>query len=303
MNHILSASQFDRPLINKILAGAEKMETAVLAGKVPQKHKRKIIACVFFEPSTRTRMSFESSALRLGAGVVSSENAMQDFSVHKGESIEDTTRMLCCYADVIVMRHPKEGLPQAAAKVSTKPIINAGDGGNEHPSQALLDLYTIKQSMGRLENLKVAFGFDPVHSRTIKSAAQLLALYKHNQFTFIAPKSLLPTKEFVKALKAKGAKVEFTQDLKKALASDIFYANRLQQERFSNPKEFEANRKKFIITKQLLSQSKALVMDPLPRIDEVEREADILPNAIYFCQAQNGLYVRMALLQYVLGML
>ncbi|MDR3643353.1 MAG: aspartate carbamoyltransferase [Candidatus Doudnabacteria bacterium] len=300
MRHILSADQFSKTQTEEILSLAAQMDKQCHKGKIQKVLQDKIVACIFFEPSTRTRLSFETAALRLGAGVISAENAAANSSSYKGESIEDTARMLCCYADAIVMRHPKEGMPQAAAKVSTKPILNAGDGGNEHPSQALLDLYSIKKSLGRLHGLKVAFGFDPLHSRTIRSLAQMLTLYKNNEFIFIAPKGLHLAEDFLNGLKAKGAKVRLTDNLPEALSADIFYANRLQQERFANPSEFEANRKKFVITKQLMAKAKAKILDPLPRIDEIEPAADTLPNALYFEQAQNGLYVRMALLRYAL---
>src|SRR3989338_1539046 len=265
MPNILSAKQFKKEDIDEILMRSQKMEEQCASGKVEKILQDKIIACIFFEPSTRTRLSFESAAIRLGAGIISSENAAANSSAFKGETIEDTTRILCSYADVIVVRHSKVGEVEAASKVSTRPIINAGDGGNEHPTQALLDLYTIKKHMGRLDNLNVAFGFDPKHSRTIRSLALLLSHFKNNHFTF-------------------------------------FYANRLQEERFEDKKEFEKYRKILVITRDLVQDSKTLILDPLPRIDEIETEVDYFPNALYFDQAQNGLYVRMAVLLYVLGL-
>jgi len=300
--NIISAHQFNKKDIETLLARAKTFETAYKKNKVPKKLKDKVVACIFFEPSTRTRLSFETAALKLGAQVISAESAMSNSSSYKGESIEDTARMLSCYADIIVMRHPKEGYAERAASVASKPIVNAGDGGNEHPSQALLDLYTIKKHLGRLDNLKVAFGFDPKHSRTIRSLALLLTHFKNNHFTFICPKALNPDPEFLNDLKNRGANFEITDNLSEFKNFDIFYANRLQGERFEDQKEFEKYRKSLIITKELVKGTKTLILDPLPRIDEIEVTVDELPNAIYFDQAQNGLYIRMALLLYALGL-
>jgi aspartate carbamoyltransferase catalytic subunit len=295
MRNILSATQFSKEDVEKILRDAEKMEKECKAGEVKKLLQDKIIACIFFEPSTRTRLSFETAALKLGANVISAENASVNSSYYKGESIEDTTRILCCYADAIVMRHPKEGTAEAAAKVSTKPIINAGDGGNQHPSQALLDLYTIKKHLGRLDNLKIAFGFDPKHSRTIRSLALLLTHFPNNHFTFVCPNALNPSEEFLVDLKNKKVNFEIKDNLSGFKDYDVFYVNRLQNERFEDQNEFEKYRKTLVLTKALVEGSKTLILDPLPRIDEIETLVDSLPNAIYFDQAQNGLYVRMAL--------
>lgn len=301
MKNIISANQFEKEDLEKILKKAEEMEQECKSGKIKKILQDKIVACIFFEPSTRTRLSFETAALKLGAQVISAENAMANSSSYKGESIEDTTRMLCSYADILVMRHPEDGIAERAAKVSNKPFINSGDGGNQHPSQALLDLYTIKKHLGRLDNLNIAFGFDPKHSRTIRSLALLLTHFKNNRFVFVCPKVLNPSPEFLAELKKRGAKFEITDSLSKFREYDIFYANRLQGERFKDPKEFERYRKALIITKKLVEGSKTLILDPLPRIDEIEVAVDDLPNAIYFDQAQNGLYVRMAILLYSLG--
>lgn len=302
MNHILSAKQFTKKDLEKILARAEAMEEKYKNGKVGKLLGGKIVACIFFEPSTRTRLSFETAALRLGAQVISAESAMYNSSVHKGESIEDTARMLSCYADIIVIRHPEAGTVDRAASVAERPIINAGDGGNQHPSQAILDLYTIKKHLGRLDNLNIAFGFDPKHSRTIRSLALLLTHFKNNHFTFICPKALNPSRDVLEDLKKRGANFQFTENLSKFKTYDVFYANRLQGERFKDKKEYEKYRKALVITKALAKGSKTLILDPLPRLDEIETGVDDLPNAIYFDQAQNGLYVRMVLLLYALGL-
>ena len=302
MKNIVSAHQFKKEDIEKILSRAAVLEKECKKNKIKKLLKDKIVACMFFEPSTRTRLSFETAALKLGAQVISAENATYNSSSFKGESIEDTAKMLNCYADIIVIRHPTEGHVERAASVSKHPVVNAGDGGNQHPSQALLDLYTIKKHLGRLDNLKVAFGFDPKHSRTIRSLAFLLTHFKNNHFTFICPKALSPLPDFLDDLKKRGASFEIIDNLSKFKEYDIFYANRLQGERFEDKKEYEKYRKSLIITKDLVKGTKTLILDPLPRIDEIEVAVDDLPNAIYFDQAQNGLYVRMALLLYALGL-
>lgn len=300
MKHILSVNQFKKDDLEEILERASLMEAQYKSGKVEKLLENKIIACIFFEPSTRTRLSFETAALKLGAQVISAENAMGNSSAFKGETIEDTTRMLCSYADIVVIRHPEAGILEKAEKVANKPLINAGDGGNQHPTQAFLDLYTIKKHMGRLDNLKVAFGFDPKHSRTIRSLALLLSHFKNNHFIFVCPQALNPLSDFLKDLRNRGASFELTDNLSRFKEYDIFYANRLQEERFEDKKEFEKYRKDLVITKNLAQGSKTLILDPLPRIDEIETAVDNLSNALYFDQAQNGLYVRMALLLYVL---
>src|SRR3989344_2624824 len=169
MSNIISITKFNKDEVEAILARAAQMEKTLLAGKVEPALKDKIVACIFFEPSTRTRLSFETAALRLGAKVISAENAMENSSAHKGETIEDTAKILCSYADAIVIRHPTAGTLEKAAKASTKPIINAGDGTNQHPSQGLLDVYTIKKEHGRLNNLNVVFGGDLLNSRTMRA--------------------------------------------------------------------------------------------------------------------------------------
>ncbi len=300
MKHILSAPQFSKSDLEDILSLAEEMEKQCRSGKVKKALEGKIVACMFFEPSTRTRLSFETAALKLGAGVISAENAAENSSEHKGESIQDTTKIVCNYADILVMRHYKEGAAEEAAKVAKSAVINAGDGGNQHPTQALLDLYTIKKRMGRLNNLNVAFGFDPKHSRTIRSLALLLTHFENNKFTFVCPPALNPSEDVLEDLTKRGAQFEITDNLDKFGEYDIFYANRLQEERFTDRAEFEKYRKALVITKKLAEGTKTLILDPLPRIDEIETDADDLPNAIYFEQAQNGLYVRMALLKMVL---
>lgn len=262
-----------------------------------------MVACLFFEPSTRTRLSFEAAILKLGGQVLSMENGSVSSSAFKGESLEDTTRVVQNYVDCIVVRHPQDGSVSKMAEVASVPIINAGDGGNQHPTQALLDLYTIKKSCGRLDNLRVAFGFDPKYSRTIKSAAALLALYPKNKLTFIYPKGLEPDPNFIKALQKSGATVSLSNKVEDGCDGDVFYTNRLQQERFKSKAQFEKLRKIMTLKPAHLKGKKVVVLNPLPRIDEVDPAVDSMPNALYFDQPKNGLYVRAALLLYALDML
>src|SRR6266404_3638138 len=199
MNHILTGKQFaDTKLREKLFKKAQKFEKLDVQKKIPKILSGKILATVFYEPSTRTRLSFESAALRLGAGVISVEDARASSSDAKGESLEDTIRMVNCYADLIVLRHPEAGTAERAAKVSSVPIINGGDGPNEHPTQALYDVYTVWKRFGRLSGLHLAMGFDPKHSRTIKSFCRLMLAYKNNKITFVCPVGLELDHELIK---------------------------------------------------------------------------------------------------------
>lgn len=305
MKNIITTNQFDKKEVEKILARARLMEKSVKKGSVKQILKDKIVACIFFEPSTRTRLSFETAALKLGAKVISAENAMENSSTHKGESIEDTTKILCSYSDIVVIRHPQAGTLEKAAKVATKPLINAGDGANQHPSQGFLDLYTIKKEHGRLTNLNIGFGGDLLNSRTLKSLVPFLRLYSGNKFYFISPKELELPREFIKELKAQGVAFEELRSLEEKLGElDVLYMTRVQKERFVNEKDYNKVKDLFIFKKEHLKKLKkdAIIMHPLPKINEIELEVDADPRAAYFRQAENGIYIRMALLPYVLGL-
>jgi len=304
MKHILSGQQFsDKNLLDKIFRTAEALEKADASTGMPRHLEGKIICTLFYEPSTRTRLSFESAALKLGAGVISVENAKISTSDVKGESLEDTIRMVNCYSDLVVLRHPQAGTAKRAADVSLTPVINGGDGGNEHPTQALFDVWTIQKELGRLDNLKIVYGFDPLHSRTIRSLSRLLAIFPNNHFIYISPKILWPQTDFLSEIEKLGAKVELKESLEDIGQADVIYLNRLQEERFENRIDFENNRKLFVLKLDHLKESNAIVLNPLPRIDEVDVAVDVLPNARYFQQAKNGLYVRAALLLFVLDRL
>lgn len=304
MPNIISAQNIKKSDLENILSLAKIMEESCREDKVKRILENKIVACIFFEPSTRTRLSFETAALKLGAQVISAENALENSSAHKGETIEDTTRILCAYADAIVIRHPKAGTLERAAQVSTKPLLNAGDGANQHPSQGILDIYTIKKELGRVTNLSIGFGGDLLNSRTIRSLLPFLRMYEGNKFFFISPEELAFPSKFTKELKDNGVDFDEVRSLEAVLPQlDVLYMTRVQQERFSNPADYEKVKDLFILREEHLKNMKtsAIIMHPLPKINEIEPEVDQDPRAAYFRQAENGLYVRMALLSYALG--
>ena len=305
MPHVLSTNQFTKEEAERILLRAKDMEAQCLAGKVDKLLADKIIACIFFEPSTRTRLSFETAALRLGANVISAEDAAGNSSAHKGETIEDTSKILSCYADAVVMRHYEKGAAEAAAKVSRIPIVNAGDGAHEHPTQGLLDLYTIQKEHGRLDNLTVVFVGDLKYSRTLHSLLPLLIQYPGNTFYFVTPEELRVPEEYTAKLKENNIAFFETTDLDSVLPkADVLYMTRVQKERFATDEEYEKVKDAFLLKESDLAPMKkdAIIMHPLPRINEVEHTIDNDKRAAYFRQAQNGLYVRMAVLLYVFGL-
>ncbi|MFA6393018.1 MAG: aspartate carbamoyltransferase [Candidatus Paceibacterota bacterium] len=305
MINILSTKQFNKDDIESILSRASIMEKDLKEGTVKKLLSDKVIACVFFEPSTRTRLSFETAAIRLGANVISVENAEVSSSAFKGESIEDTTRMLSCYADAIVMRHHKALAAEVAASVSTKPILNAGDGANQHPSQALLDVYTIKKEHGRLDNLSIAFVGDLKNSRPLHSLMPIFMFYPNNTFYFISPKELVISEELRGELKDKNIKFVESQNLEETLPKvDVLYMTRVQKERFTNIEDYEKVKDSFLLKKEHLELMKkeSIILHPLPRVNEIDKEIDNDHRACYFREAQNGLYVRMALYLYVFGL-
>lgn len=306
--HLTSAQQLTPEVIRSVAQVAERMEEVITKKGRTDLLKENVVALLFYEPSSRTMLSFQSAAARLGAGTILAQGKEMS-SMKKGESIEDTIRMVCGYSDAIVMRHPESGAADRAVaaieacpeRSRRVPFINGGDGGNEHPTQALLDVYTIEKELHRLSDLHIAFGFDPLHSRTIRSLALVLSEFPGNRFTFVSPPSLRAAPDFLALLRGRGISIEETDDLRTGIAADILYLNRLQEERFADHREFEALRTKFILRASMLKGCKTLIMDPLPRVDEISTDVDALPNALYFKQAQNGVPVRMALLAMMLG--
>ena len=303
--HVLSTNQFTKKEVEKILSRASEMEKNLREPKTSTLLSDKVVACIFFEPSTRTRLSFETAALRLGAKVISAENAMANSSAYKGETIEDTARMLSCYADAIVMRHPTAGSVQSAASITETPILNAGDGVNQHPSQGLLDLYTIQKEHGRLDNLSIAFVGDILNSRTLRSLVPLLMMWENNKFYFISPKELVLDDEYRKYLKDNNVNFIEANSLDECLPKvDVLYMTRVQKERFSDVAEYEKVKDSFLLKMEHVNKLKsdAIILHPLPRVNEIDPEIDKDKKAAYFRQAQNGLYIRMALLLHVFNL-
>lgn len=307
MNHILTGKQFaDKKVLEKIFARAEEFENGQEKNKIKKLLEDKVVATLFYEPSTRTRLSFESAAVRLGASVISSENASVNSSAFKGETIEDTIRAVEGYSDVIVMRHPEKGSADRAASVSSVPIINGGDGANEHPTQALYDVYTIKKEHGRLDSLTIVFAGDLLYSRPLRSMIPMLAQYENNKFIFASPKELELSHEYTQGLKDQGISFLTINSLEKAMPeADVLYMTRVQKERFANIEDYNKVKDLFLLKPEhlRLMKEKSIIMHPLPRVNEIDPAIDSDPRAAYFREAKNGLYVRMALLLYSLGLI
>ncbi|SFT02125.1 aspartate carbamoyltransferase [Paenibacillus sp. BC26] len=297
--HVLGAKQFDRTELDELFESAKGMEQVAREGG-NQRFPNKIMSTLFFEASTRTRFSFESAMHRLGGRVIGTENASQFSSTIKGETLEDTIRIISGYSDLIVMRHTDIGAAKRAAAVSNVPVINAGDGSGEHPTQALLDLYTIQKEFGRIDGLHIAMIGDLTYGRTVHSLSYLLANYKDVHLTFISPDNVRIPSYVKQYLDEKGVSYEETVDLAGiAKTADVFYQTRIQKERFPSPEEYSKAEGKYIIDRKLLDEMKAsaMILHPLPRAGEIHPEVDSDPRAAYFRQAQNGLYIRMALVE------
>jgi aspartate carbamoyltransferase catalytic subunit len=298
LKNIISAKQFDKQTIEEIfrrvdLVKSGKYDSNTMSGK--------IMSTLFYEPSTRTRLSFESSMLRLGGGVISTESAAEFSSASKGETLEDTIRVVNAFSDVIVLRHFAAGASEIAQKYSKVPIINAGDGNGEHPSQALLDLYTIFSKFSG-KDITVAMVGDLLNGRTIHSLSVLLSLYPKIRLIFVSPQALAIPNNLKAFLKNKKIKFSETLNLETALKNaDVIYQTRIQKERFKNETDYIKFKGLYILDKNSLKQlkKKAVIMHPLPRVNEITSDVDRDPRAIYFEQVQNGLYVRMALLLYL----
>lgn len=284
--HLVSISDLSDERIAGILDLAATMDQDPLAHKdLLDGH---IVCTAFFEPSTRTRLSFETAALRLGAQVIGFSDATST-STAKGETLEDTTRILAAYADALVLRHPEVGAAARAASVSEVPVINAGDGDGEHPTQTLLDLYTIRRSFGRIKGLTVAVIGDLRHGRTVHSLVPALHRLGARVIAVPAPGLELPASDIPAETMGLDAAAQ---------AADVLYVTRVQKERFLEPTQFKAVKASFLVDRNLLQRtgSKATILHPLPRVDEVSTDVDALPAAKYFEQARNGVPVRMAVL-------
>jgi aspartate carbamoyltransferase catalytic subunit len=301
IRHLLEVGQFDRPGIERLFAAADQMRelprpAAPLAGQ--------ILATLFYEPSTRTRLSFESAMLRLGGNIISTENAREFSSAIKGETVEDTIRIVNGYADAIVIRHFEQGAAHRAAGVSRVPILNAGDGPGEHPSQALLDLYTIGHELGRIDNLRVALVGDLRYGRTARSLARLLRLTEGTELVFVSPPAVPMGADIRAELTEAGVPFRDEPDLDAVLSHvDVVYQTRVQKERFASAEEYESAKGQYVIDAEAMHRLNpgAILMHPLPRVDEITTAVDADPRAAYFRQAHNGVYIRMALLNQLLG--
>lgn len=297
---LISSKQLTPSIITDIFNVTDRMANDVEKSGRTDLLEDKVIALLFFEPSSRTMLSFQAASTRLKAGMVFAQSAGST-SFEKGESIEDLIRIVAGYSDIIIMRHAQQGSAAIAADVSDVPFINAGDGGNEHPTQSLIDSYTIHNEIGRLDNLNILFGYDSLQSRSIHSLTKLLAQYPENKFTFTGPSELQPNKAMLDELQALGVQCKIKSEITSLKGFDVAYVNRLQEERFNDKALFEANRRKFRLERAMVEDSNALILDPLPRIDEISTEVDSLPNAAYFKQASHGVPVRMALLAMMLN--
>lgn len=304
LDDVIEAQQFDREILSAIFEVARDMETIEKKSRGNQLLKGYLMATLFYEPSTRTRLSFESAMKRLGGEVLTTENAREFSSAAKGETLEDTIRTVEGYSDIIVMRHFESGAARRAALTANIPVINAGDGPGQHPTQALLDVYTIEREIGKLDGIKVGLVGDLANGRTVRSLAYLLAKYNDVKIYFVSPEVVKMKDDIKEYLTSKGIKWEESADLMEVASKcDVVYQTRIQRERFGERIDlYDAARGKYIVSRDVLSvmQKHAVVMHPLPRLDEITVEVDGDPRAAYFRQAKNGLFIRMALLKLLL---
>jgi len=300
---ILSVNQFSKDDLEYIFERADEMKAMAQRWGTCDLLKDYTLACVFYEPSTRTSSSFISAMSRLGGKVIPITEGIQYSSVSKGESLIDSIITLEQYCDVIVLRHPEIGSSATAAKYAKVPIINAGDGAGEHPTQALLDLYTIQSELGKIDGLKVAMVGDLRYGRTVHSLTRLLSQYDVS-LRFVSPDTLRLPLELMNDLIDKGINVRETNKVSDVIEhADVLYVTRIQKERFADLAQYEEVKNYFEITPEVMEQAKEkmIVMHPLPRVGEIHYKVDRDPRAAYFRQVQNGLYIRMALLAAVLG--
>jgi aspartate carbamoyltransferase catalytic subunit len=299
---VLRADQFSVEEIDLILRTAKEYEAALEKGTQLDVLRGKVLSTLFYEPSTRTRLSFETAMLRLGGDVISVAEAKSS-SAAKGESLHDTIKTVEGYADVIVLRHPQIGAAQEAASATGRPVLNAGDGAGQHPTQSLLDLYTIKKEKGCVDGLTIALAGDLKNGRTVHSLAALLTKYDV-KLLFVAPDALRMPEEIVQAVREAKREVTETSDLRMALReADVLYMTRIQRERFEDPAQYDAVRDAYVLNRVLLDEAKAgiTIMHPLPRVNEIATDVDGYEGAAYFRQAANGIPIRMALLALVMA--
>lgn len=303
--HVLSTTQFqDRGLLHQLFLLADEMERNNKDHRLFQSLQGKVMATLFYEPSTRTRFSFESAMHRLGGRVVTTESATQFSSVTKGETLEDTIRILGTYVDVIVLRHFEKGSAARAAKISNVPVINAGDGTGEHPTQSLLDMYTIYREKGNIDGLTITLMGDLLYGRTIHSLLNLLVVFDGIHVNLVSPKELALPEEYKKILSDHHVSFDEFERVDSVLdKTDVLYVTRVQKERFASLEEYDRVKNCCIVDQNTLEKlpHDAIIMHPLPRVNEIAPAVDADPRAAYFRQAANGLYMRMALLELLFG--
>lgn len=298
LNHLISIKDIGKKEVLKILEESEKMENLLRSKKTVKIMDGKILATLFYEPSTRTRLSFETAMKRLGGAVIGFTD-IKNTSVMKGETLGDTIRVISDYADIIAIRHPYEGSARLASEYATVPIINAGDGSNQHPTQTLLDLYTIKREMGKINGIKIAFIGDLKYGRTVHSLCHALSLFDNIKITFISPEELRIPKEIISDLEKNNT--EFCEKRNIDLEGiDVVYMTRIQKERFPDLNEYQKVKGTYKLTLKHVENKNLIIMHPLPRVDEIDPRVDNLPQAKYFQQSFYGVPVRMAILKILL---
>lgn len=296
--HVVSIKDFTRDEINEILDIAQEMKKTSEGKKTNKSLNGKILGTLFFEPSTRTRLSFESAMKRLGGTCIGFARPGTS-SVKKGETLADTIQVIASYVDIIVLRHPQEGAARLAAKFSKKPIINAGDGAGQHPTQTLLDLFTIREEKGEIKNKKIGIAGDLKYGRTVHSLTHALSMYKCD-LTFIAPTSLQIPDEIIKDIENMGINYQKEKSIKDVIHNlDVLYMTRIQRERFPSEEEYLDVAETYNVRKDMLENvdEDLIIMHPLPRVDEISPDVDDTKYAKYFQQAANGVPIRMALLK------
>lgn len=294
MRHVIKAQQFDRDELEQLFIKADENEDTKGA---PLQHR--ILASLFYEPSTRTRLSFESAMIRLGGNVITTENAAEFSSAIKGETLEDSIRVVSNYADVIVLRHFDIGASERAAEVSSVPVINAGDGAGQHPTQALLDLYTLKRELGKIDGIHIAMMGDLKHGRTVRSLSYLLGKFSDIHIHFVAPPEVSMCDDVKEYLNSHGISYEEHEHFEDIVSDvDAVYQTRVQKERFESPEAYNQVKGRYILTPENTKDMKqgAIIMHPLPRVDETSPLMDTLQKAAYFRQVGYGVTIRKALL-------
>ncbi len=300
-DHVVSIRDFTVDEIDTVLDYAEEMVPIAKGGKKSKEMEGKILATLFFEPSTRTMLSFQAAMQRLGGNTIGFSNPKES-SVKKGETLADTILVTSSYADIVVLRHPQEGAARLASKFSGKPVINAGDGAGQHPTQTLLDLFTIRDEMGSIEDNHIGIAGDLKYGRTVHSLTNALAMYDA-ELTFIAPPGLQMPDEIIKALKKDGIEYHQVNDMGSVIDDlDVLYLTRIQRERFPTEEEYEKVASSYNVNQSMLGDVREdmIIMHPLPRVDEISPDVDTTKHARYFEQAANGVPTRMALMSLLL---